>query len=365
MGQCTLCGKTSAFISSELQVCLECIRSRPEDSSDIARKIHDHSRAAFSLPLSPPRDPDGIPCRLCVNECSIPEGGSGYCGLRKNEGGILTGANANQGKLSWYHEPLPTNCVADWVCPGGTGAGYPVFTNSRGPELGYRNLAVFFHACSFNCLFCQNWQFKQEGLPNRYRSPEELAESVDERTSCICYFGGDPSPQLPFSLAASRCAQKMNPGRIVRICWETNGSMHPDLLDEMIDMASSSGGCIKFDLKAFDEKLHKVLCGVTNKRTLENFQRLAEKAGQRPVPPLAVASTLLVPGYIDAEEVRLIARFIAGINPDTPYSLIAFYPHFYFSDMPLTPKESALKCRKAALDEGLTKVNISNLHLLI
>jgi len=30
-----------------------------------------------------------------------------------------------QGNLRWYFDPLPTNCVADWVCPGGTGAGCP------------------------------------------------------------------------------------------------------------------------------------------------------------------------------------------------------------------------------------------------
>jgi len=69
---------------------------------------------------------------------------------------------ADAGKLSWYHDPLPTNCVGDWVCAGGTGAGFPDYANCPGPERGYKNLAVFFHACSFNCLYCQNWQFRKE-----------------------------------------------------------------------------------------------------------------------------------------------------------------------------------------------------------
>jgi len=68
-------------------------------------------------------------------------------------------AYPQEGKLSWYHDPLPTNCVADWVCSGGTGAGYPKYAHCPGPELGYSNLAVFFHACTFNCLYCQNWHF--------------------------------------------------------------------------------------------------------------------------------------------------------------------------------------------------------------
>jgi hypothetical protein len=33
--------------------------------------------------------------------------------------------DAAHGNLSWYKDPLPTNCVGDWVCAGGTGAGFP------------------------------------------------------------------------------------------------------------------------------------------------------------------------------------------------------------------------------------------------
>jgi pyruvate formate lyase activating enzyme len=35
---------------------------------------------------------------------------------------------------------------------------------------------------------------------------------------------------------------------------------------------------------------------------------------QRPDPPLLLASTLLVPGYVDAEEVGRIARYIAELD---------------------------------------------------
>jgi pyruvate formate lyase activating enzyme len=132
----------------------------------------------------------------------------------------------------------------------------------------------------------------------------------------------------------------------------------------MIDLSLQSGGCIKFDLKAWDENLHRVLTGATNKRTLENFSRAGEKIPLRLVPPLLIASTLLVPGYIDEEEIRNIARFIASINPDIPYSLLAFYPHFYMSDLPLTTRIFAEKCLTTAQEEGLKNVRIGNKHLL-
>jgi len=364
MAQCRFCRVTSSPISKELGVCLTCIRRRPEDVLPLAMQAHEKSRAAFRLPQEPPKDSHGIPCKICVNECRIPEGGLGYCGLRKNDGGKLTGVSPEEGKLSWYHDPLPTNCVGDWVCPGGTGVGYPEYAHSSGPEYGYKNLSVFFHACTFNCLFCQNWHFREETLRPRTTPVRGLVSDVDERTSCICYFGGDPTSQLPFALEASRKALEVRKGKILRICWETNGSMHAGLLDEMIELSLNSGGCIKFDLKAWDENIHIALTGITNKRTTENFLKVGEKIRRRPIPPLLIASTLLVPGYIDEEEVKSLAQFIASVSPDIPYSLLAFHPHFYMSDMPLTQKSMAQRCLEAARDAGLTNVRIGNLHLL-
>lgn len=365
MVQCNLCSTTSRLISEGLGVCLECIRERPEDALPLTVQAHMKSRKTFGLPEKPPKDPQGTACNICVNECRIPEDGTGYCGLRKSKGAKITGVSSETGILSWYYDSLPTNCVGDWVCPGGTGAGYPEYSYCSGPERGYKNLAVFFHACSFNCLYCQNWHFREETLKPRTTSVHSLVSDVDEKTSCICYFGGDPTPQLPFSLKASRLALDENKGRILRICWETNGSMHERHLDKMMETALSSGGCIKFDLKAWDENLSKALTGVTNKRTIENFIRAGEKIKQRPVPPPLIASTLLVPGYIDEDEIRGIAKFIASINPDIPYSLLAFHPQFYMSDMPMTPRVLAYQCLRVAREEGLKNARIGNTHLLL
>jgi pyruvate formate lyase activating enzyme len=272
--------------------------------------------------------------------------------------------SSSQGKLSWYHDPLPTNCVADWVCAGGSGAGFPLFAIRAGAETGYKNLAVFFEGCSFDCLFCQNWHFREQSLHAPSRSLDALVEHVDARTTCICFFGGDPSPQLPFSLKASRKAIERNRGRILRICWETNGSMHPALLDEIMELAIVSGGCVKFDLKAWDANLHLALTSAGNKRTLENFARAAKLADRRRIPPVLLANSLLIPGYIDEAEIGALAAFIANLNRDIPYSLLAFHPQYYMSDLPTTSRKQADRCYQAAKDAGLKRVRIGNIHLL-
>ncbi len=348
--RCRLCGRHDPLISGALELCLGCIRRRPREALSIAETVHAGVRRLFDLPEAPPRTLSGRRCAICARECMIGERQRGYCGLRTVRGGKLVhlGGVPDRGILDWYRDPLPTNCVADWVCAG-----------SR--QRGFHNLAVFYESCTLDCLFCQNWRFrKTKPCGASAVSAEKLANSANERTYCVCFFGGDPASQMPHALAAARLFAK----RGKAVCWETAGTSHPKLLDQAVQLALETGGCIKFDLKAYDEILHRVLTGESNQRTLENFSRVARRAAERPEPPLVVASTLLVPGYIDAGEVQRIARFIAGIHPDIPYALLGFAPHFYMTDLPRTSLRHAEEAEAAARSAGLRNVRIGNRHLL-
>ena len=347
---CSLCRRGSLLMSGTLGVCRDCIRTRPDEALPITSALHGEVRSAFGLPVVPPRTAGGARCTLCARECVIGEGERGYCGLRTARQGRLVhlAGIPRRGLLEWYHDPLPTNCVADWVCAG-----------SR--QAGYHNLAVFYASCTLNCLFCQNWHFRkvspttEDGI-----SAAQLVEAANSRTFCVCFFGGDPASQMLHALAA---ADKLAKNGVV-ICWETAGTSHPKLLDRAVDLSLKTGGCIKFDLKAHDEALHLALTRASNQRTLENFARAAQRFSQRPDPPLVIASTLLVPGYVDPYEVGRIAKFIANMNPGIPYALLAFAPHFYMQDLPRTSVRHAEAAEEAACAAGLTNVRIGNRHLL-
>ncbi|MBI5568928.1 MAG: radical SAM protein [Desulfomonile tiedjei] len=364
MGTCKHCGKSAKTVSDVIGYCAQCIRGHFNEVWPDIKRVHDETRRLHGLPTDPPRAADGKACPLCHHQCLIPEGGRGYCGLRRVANGRLIGGRPHEGNLSYYHDPLPTNCVADFVCPAGSDCGYPRYSVAPGPEYGYRNLAVFYQACSFNCLYCQNYHFRvRTASPDRITA-EELAAAADDRTTCICYFGGDPSPQILHALKTSTLAVRNADNRVMRICWETNGAMQRPFLQRMADLSLESGGCIKFDLKAWDPGIHHALCGVPNIATIENFRWLSTLIPRRPELPLLVASTLLVPGYVDEAEVTAIATFLADLNREIPYRLLAFHPEFQLRDLPPTSKSHAECCRAAAERAGLRRISIGNLHLL-
>lgn len=364
---CAVCGRAGTDVSRALGVCRGCIAAGGEAVGAALASARIDSRDGYPMPAVPPRSAGGLECRLCANLCRLGPGDYGFCGLRVNRGGKLhsLAGTARRGLFSAYHDGLPTNCVADWVCPGCSKSGYPRFSYAPGAEAGYENLAVFLAACSFDCAFCQNWTFRENTMElSPLGTPGELAGMVTDTTSCVCFFGGDPSPQMPFALAAAARALDAASGRILRICWETNGSVHPGLLRRAVVLSLETGGCVKFDLKAFDRRLHRALTGVGNERTLENLALAVELTRGRPSPPPVIASTLMVPGYVEAGEVRLISRFLASLNPDMPYALLGFHPDFRMGDMGTTTRACARACAAAAEEEGLHRVKVGNVHLL-
>ncbi|RLI23909.1 MAG: radical SAM protein [Candidatus Hecatellales archaeon] len=360
-----LCGR-SGYVSESLRLCANCIRGRPEEAEPLIFEAHRRVRSRYGLPPAPPKAKNGIPCNLCANECVMGEGEKGYCGLRMNvKGRLSTLSKPSEAVLHAYKDPHVTNCCAAWFCPAGTGLGYPKYAVRPEAERGYANLAVFFYGCNFNCLFCQNWSHKEVEVAPRI-SVERLAERIlrDPTYTCICFFGGSPEPQLPFALHLSRLVRESQPKRILRICFEWNGCGHPKLVRQAAELAYESGGNLKFDLKAFTPMMSYALSGVSNRRAYENFEAVyREFYERRREVPVLTATTLLVPGYVDEVEVEGIARFLAELDRDIPYSLLVFHPDFEMADLPVTPRSQVEKCYQAAR-RHLNRVNIGNLHLL-
>ncbi|TDA31071.1 MAG: radical SAM protein [Hadesarchaea archaeon] len=366
--RCGVCGREAPVLSSALGVCPTCVRERFEEARPLIEAAHTRIREERGLPPLVPSGP-GPSCEGCGNACRIPEGGLGYCGLVRNEGGRLVRrlGTAERGLVSWYLDPLPTNCVPAEFCAGSGGAGYPRWCRTPRGDLGYFNLAVFLGSCTFHCLFCQNFTFHSmlsRGGP--VAGPEELAGEADEGVGCTCYFGGDPSSQMPFVLSSARALRRRaeEEGRLLRICLETNLNQHPRDLEEVARICLESGGGIKADLKCWSEEGLYALSGVRTRVPYRNFERLSRLHRERPEVPFLRASTLLVPGYVDEEEVRALASFIADLDPTIPYVLLAFHPTYWMSDLPHTRRREAERYLEICREEGLTKVRIGNPWLL-
>ncbi|MFX0001442.1 MAG: radical SAM protein [Candidatus Hodarchaeota archaeon] len=363
MGTCKFCGKTEKVISEVLQVCRDCILEG--DWNQIKPHIlnvHKLVRKLVELPEKPPkaeRPNIKLRCNFCINKCSLSENDVSYCGLRNiklRNSGQLPYPSKSKGYIHGYIDPNPTNCCNSWFCPAGSSAGYPEYSDYNGPEFGTYSYAAFLYGCTFDCLFCQNASHKLFTKKHLF-DVETLAKQIikNQKITCLCYFGGTPEAQLPFSI---NLAEKILEKRNIRICWEWNGSGNRDWVEKCMRIAIKTGGNIKFDLKTYNEKLNLALCGVSNSRTLENFKFLAENYfGTRKNLPEMSACTLMVPGYTNHEEVEQIVKFVSSINTKLPYSLLIFHGDYQMRDLGITPRKQVEKSLSVA------KKYLENIHL--
>ncbi len=333
--------------------CGECLRREP---SLIERALEQH-RALREKRGLPPEIPQsgGVVCSECGNHCRLDEGEIGFCGMYRCQNGRIVERFPGQAVVSWYFDPLPTNCVADWICP--------VSKSHRRSlqSVRLKNLAVFYGSCNSDCFFCQNDSFKEmmrEGRPRM--SPEELVNVIDTDTACICYFGGDPACNMRHSLETAELA--VEHGDVI-VCYETNGNISMKWLNPMADVVIRSGGTIKFDLKAYTPSIYTALTGVRNDVVLRNFKRLASISSKHEGKFL-VASILLVPGYVDDYEIRRLVELIAECDPTIPTAFLGFAPHHHMRDLPRTSHRHAYHARDIAIEAGLVDVNIGNVSLL-
>ena len=367
--KCELCGKEAEDISSTLKVCATCVRERFEDARPHIEAAHANMRKRYGLPPRAPKDPKGVRCGACGNGCRIPEGGKGFCGVVENEGGKLVRkfGTPERGLLTWYYDALPTNCVPADFCAGSSGAGYPRWCRTPRGDIGWHNLSVFLGSCTYSCLFCQNFSFRELTVSGKpVMTAAQLAEKADKRAGCVCYFGGDPSSQMPFVIASAKIMREISEreNRLLRLCLETNLGMSLGSLKEFAELSLESGGGIKADLKCWSSELLYALSGVEHRVAYENFKYIAKRHRERREVPFARASTLLVPGYVDDKEIQALASFIAGLDPTIPYSLLAFHPLYFMDDMPYTKREDAERYVGICKEEGLQKVRIGNPWLL-
>jgi pyruvate formate lyase activating enzyme len=142
--------------------------------------------------------------------------------------------------------------------------------------------------------------------PHRFMDFESVIDTVVGLGAKSVFFEGQEAsldPAMP--LIAERLHRTLGTTNILL----TNGLNMPDL--KHIDR-------VAFGLKAFDEYLHIDYTGQSNRLILRNFKRIYDSG----VPMLA--ETVVIPGYIDADEIERLAKFVASVDPEMLYHLDAY-----------------------------------------
>ncbi len=279
-------------------------------------------------------DAGRVRCHLCAHRCLIKEGGRGICGVRENRGGTLV--SLVYGKVIARHvDPIEKKPLFHFL-PGS------------------RSYSVATVGCNFRCLFCQNADISQmpadqDRIRGDEMTPEEiLQEAVASGSKTIAYTYTEPTIYYELAVDTARLAAP----RGIRNVFVSNGYMTEECLR---DMAPDLHGA-NVDLKAFSDRFYREQCGAKLAPVLRTLETMKELGVWLEV------TTLLIPGLNDSEEdLRGMARFLAGLDPDIPWHISRFHPTYRLMDVPSTPPDTIRRARDIGYEEGLHYVYTGNL----
>jgi pyruvate formate lyase activating enzyme len=274
-----------------------------------------------------------VRCNLCAHRCTIKHDSRGVCGVRENKNGILQ--TLVYGML-----------IAENIDPIEKKPFFHVYSASR-------SYSIATAGCNFSCDFCQNHEISQ--MPRLTRmitgvniTPEEIVVRAKKSGSkTIAYTYTEPTVyfELAYDTAKIACENGL------KNVFVTNGFMTA----ETIEAIAPNLAAANVDLKSFRDEFYKKQCGASLNPVLESLKKMKE------LGIWVEITTLLIPTLNDSEEeLKDIAKFIAGLGVETPWHISRFHPQFKMQNLPVTPLSSLHRAAQIGKNAGLKYVYSGN-----
>jgi pyruvate formate lyase activating enzyme len=286
------------YAMSELQILED-----KERLKSLKEMLHEFSAPADEALIERGENGD-IRCFACGHRCLVKPGRDGVCRVRFNDSGTLRVPFGYVGVLAC--DPIEKK---------------PFFHCLPGSDA----LTFGMLGCDFHCGYCQNWVTSQmlrdpdAAAPPKQTTPRQLVDiALQHGAPVIASSYNEPLITSEWAVAVFKEAKS----RGLKCAYISNGNGTPKVLDFLRPWVDA----YKVDLKTFNAKNYRALGGV-----LENVIETIQELKQRNFWVEIV--TLVVPGFSDdADDLKRMAEFLAGVDPLMPWHITAFHPDYKMTD---------------------------------
>jgi pyruvate formate lyase activating enzyme len=281
------------------------------------------------------RDDGSVCCSLCSHRCTIAPGRRGVCGVRENTGGVLYSL-VYGALVARAVDPIEKKPLYHFL-PGTT------------------SLSIATVGCNLRCDFCQNWEISQArdaaSSAGASASPEDVVgAAVANGCASISYTYTEPTVFFEFARDTARLAHETGLANV----FVTNGYQTPETIECMAGLIDAAN----VDLKSFSDEFYRSRCGARLQPVLDAISAM-HGAGIH-----VEVTTLVIPGRNDGDdELRQIARFLAGLSPEIVWHVSRFHPDYKTRDLGWTPEPAIGRALEIGRGEGLTYVFAGNISL--
>jgi len=273
-----------------------------------------------------------VKCDLCARRCLINDGGTGFCLVRKNEGGTLYSLVYGKA-ISASIDPVEKKPLSHF-------------------NPGALVMSIATMGCNFRCQFCDNWMISQDKeIAGKSFPPGEVVKAArDSACQGISYTYTEPTIFFEYAYDTAQLAKQVG----FFNTFVTNGYMTPEavkIIAPVLDAATVDfkGGA--------DPEFYKTFSSVPTVKPI--FEALVEM--RRNGIHIEITN-LVVPKVGDSlERIKELSVWIKdALGKDTPFHLLRFHPDYKLTTMAATPVETLEKAYMTAKEAGLNYVYIGN-----
>jgi len=284
--------------------------------------------------LYSPLEGGKVQCHLCNHRCSISPSKRGICGVRENREGKLYTLVFGRA-ISLNVDPIEKKPIFH-LFPGST------------------SFSIATVGCNFRCLQCQNHEISQmpverDRIEGSSVPPSKIVSLAKEyRCRSISYTYTEPTIYFEYAYETAALAHQEG----IKNIFVTNGYMTEEALKTIQPYLDAAN----VDLKSFQEKFYKEVCGARLKPVLETLGLM------RQMGIWVEITTLVIPTLNDSDkEFEEIAQFILSLGPEVPWHISAFYPTYKMLNLPRTPAALLHRAREIGMGTGLRYVYCGNI----
>lgn len=223
-----------------------------------------------------------------------------------------------------------------------------------------RSRATMWHAedLCIHCGSCVLYGTRSKFCPRKLK-PSQIVlspQGFGPARNIVAFTGGDLTcnPEY-YALATEHIKNATNNKLWVLI--ETNGYA---LTKKNLEILRDGGvDAFWLDIKAYDEKTYKKLCGTSNKTVLESLPLMVDMNFTVEV------LTLYIPSLVETDQHQQIAHLISDVDPSIPTTLLAFFPAYKLKDLRSPTFEEMMQSYWAMKNEGLKNIRLGNIGMFV
>jgi len=256
---------------------------------------------------------------------------------------------------SWYFTRYASG---EWMSPKDIGA----LARDYAKTITYwepRERATSFHAhdLCLSCGLCVTENVRSPYCPG-VLEPDQVIPSPQgwgPARNIIGFTGGDLACQPEFYCLASEEIKGQRED--LWVLFETNGY---GLTPENLDRFKVSGiDAFWLDIKAHDDGIHRKLTGCSNERIIKLPYEIKNRGFV-----LEVLS-LFIPGWVETDQLEEIARILVEVDPQIPYTILAFFPEYQLKEVPSPSLEQMVEAYTRVKETGLNQVRLGNIGIFV